>query len=85
LGFGSNPSQAAPAATIVVDTEMDELDGSPGNSSCSLREVTTNANNGDGNQADCAKDSGGGIYLTMAEAVLTNSTVSGNGAYGSGG
>lgn len=47
-----------PAATIVVETEADELDGSPGNGDCSLREAITNANNDNGAQADCAAGSG---------------------------
>jgi CSLREA domain-containing protein len=49
---------AEPVGGITVDTTADELDGSPGNGYCSLREAITNANNNDRGQADCSSGSG---------------------------
>jgi CSLREA domain-containing protein len=74
----------APAATIVVDTEADELDGSPGNGDCSLREAITNANNDNGDQADCPAGSGADIitlpadYYTLTGAAGEDDNVSGD-------
>lgn len=53
----------AQAATITVNTAVDELDGSPGNGSCSLREAIQNANNDNANQADCVAGSGADIIV----------------------
>ena len=47
------------AANIEVDTFIDELDGLPGNGSCSLREAIANSNNNDQGQGDCADCRGG--------------------------
>lgn len=58
------------AGTIVVNTPADELDGSPGNGHCSLREAITNANLNNGAQADCAPGTGDDI-ITLPADVYT--------------
>jgi CSLREA domain-containing protein len=47
------------AATITVDTNVDELDANgAGNGNCSLREAIQNANNDDQNREDCVQGAG---------------------------
>ena len=53
-------------ATIEVETESDELDYSPGNGDCSLREAIENANNDDAAQADC--NAGDGVDVIALPA-----------------
>jgi CSLREA domain-containing protein len=56
----------ARAAAIVVDTVADELNGQPGNGSCSLREAIENANSNTGSQADCAAGTPGTDTVSFA-------------------
>ena len=46
-------AEAAPTASIIVTTEMDELDGALGNKECSLREAIQNLNLNNQGQGDC--------------------------------
>ncbi|MCL4263352.1 MAG: CSLREA domain-containing protein [Anaerolineae bacterium] len=62
LLWSATPPRAQ-AATITVDTAVDELDGSPGNGSCSLREAIQNANQDNANQVDCNSGSGADIII----------------------
>ena len=63
---------AVPTVGIIVDTTADELDGSPGNGQCSLREAITNANNDNGDQSDCPAGSGADkIKLPSGTYTLT--------------
>lgn len=57
----------ARAATIEVDTAVDELDGASGNGSCSLREAIANANQNNGAQVDCAAGSGADVITFSAD------------------
>jgi len=66
VGLAVFRPQESQAATIVVDTTADEMDGSPGNEDCSLREAVENANNDNGAQADCDAGSGADIILLPA-------------------
>ncbi len=68
------------AATITVDTAVDELDGSPGNGSCSLREAINNANTDSAGQADCAAGSGADIIIFDSSLDSAPITLSRTGA-----
>lgn len=61
---------ASTDATIVVDTNVDELDGKSGNGNCSLREAIANANNDDQGQVDCLAGSGKDV-ITLPEGTYT--------------
>jgi CSLREA domain-containing protein len=70
---------ATPTATIVVDTASDELDGSPGNGDCSLREAIANANSDDGGQADCAAGTGADVITLPADTYTLTGSASEDG------
>ncbi len=70
------PELSVHAATLVVDTDNDELDGSPGNGACSLREAIDNANNDNGAQADCTAGAGSDA-ITLPSGVYTLAGASG--------
>ena len=59
------------AATIEVDTAVDELNGMSGNGSCSLREAIANANQNNGAQADCIAGSGADVITFNASLNST--------------
>ena len=61
---------ASTDAIIVVDTNLDELDGKAGNGNCSLREAIANANNDDQVQVDCLAGSGKDV-ITLPEGTYT--------------
>jgi CSLREA domain-containing protein len=62
--------RAAPAATIVVNTLADELNGASGNKACSLREAIANANNDNKDQDDCIAGTGNDI-ITLPVGTYT--------------
>jgi CSLREA domain-containing protein len=69
-------------ASITVNTTADELDGSPGNGFCSLREAILNAYGDSAGQADCPAGTGDDtITLPPGTYVLTRTGMSETAAY----